>query len=207
MKNVVVLPVIAFFFVIVSVGFWKFDSLLEAVWTYLVVDEKPVSSDVIIVLSGDLSRVDQGVRLYYQGYAPRIILSGSSSPEMEKKALSLGVPKKDLIPEVKSRTTFENAYYSAEIMRAQGFLSAIVVTSAYHTRRSNIIFSRFFKDWRLTVCAVPYDTSISSSWWKHHQTAGYVISEYLKMVYLDLIEIPGHEISFIPFRLYDLSPT
>jgi uncharacterized SAM-binding protein YcdF (DUF218 family) len=205
MKIKIALPVIVSFLVLVSVGFWKLGSPLELAWNYLVVNEKPVPSDVIIVLAGGVERTPFGVKLYQEGYAPKIIISGGESDFMEKQALALGVPEKDIIREVKSGTTFGNAYYSAEIMRSQGFHSAIVVTSAYHTRRSGIIFSEFFKDWKLTICAAPYDSSIPSTWWHHPETTYYVGTEYLKMVYLYLVEIPGRVISSLLFRIYNLS--
>ena len=184
----------------VSVGFWQHDFLSKTIWNYLVVNEKPQSSDVIIVLSGGTDRVEQGVTLYQQGYAPKLLLSGSSAHKMEQLALSLGVPKQNILLDVKSTTTFGNAYYSAKIMRAQGFQSAIVVTSDYHTHRASIIFSQFFKGWQLTVCATPYSSSISTDWWKYKQTSEYVITEYLKMVYLYLIELPGQTITSLLTR-------
>jgi len=194
MKTKVAVPLIAAFLLLVSNGFWQYNSLLESMWDFLVVDEQPELADVIIVLGGGKERIGEGVRFYRQGYAPKIILSGDASHWMENQALSSGVPATDIIPERKSRTTFENAIYSVQIMEDQDFRSAIVVTSAYHTRRSRIIFSRFLKDSELTVCAAPYDSSIASSWWRHSQTTRYVITEYIKLMIHYLVEIPVYEI-------------
>ena len=157
-------------------------------WNFLVVNEKPKPVDVIIVLGGDMSRVNAGVDLYEQGYANKILLTGTSAERMNSLAQSLGVPEANIILEEKARTTYENAKYSFQIMEDRGFKSAIVVTSPYHTRRASIIFHHFFDKIDVTMCSVPYDSSISHNWWKSGRTAYQVISEYLKLGWYYLCE-------------------
>lgn len=157
-------------------------------WNLLIVNEEPKPVDVIIVLSGGEDRVEHGVRLYQQGYANKILFTGGGSQKMKEQAMSLGIKEDQILLEGKSRTTFENAKYSIEIIRAQGFQSAIIVTSPTHTRRANIIFSQFFKGVDLTICSVPYDLSIADKWWKDRNTAEVVITEYLKLIWHYLFE-------------------
>jgi uncharacterized SAM-binding protein YcdF (DUF218 family) len=194
MKNKIFLTVITVFLVLVILGFWKHDLLCQTVWDFLVVNEKPQPADVIIVLSGGEGRVEQAVRLYQGGYAPKIILSGDRYHTLEKRAIALGVPVKDILVDLNSNTTFGNAYYSAEIMRTEDFKSAIIVTSAYHTRRAGIIFGHFFQEWKLTICAAPYDTSLSADWWKNRLSFVHVVGEYLKLIYLYLVELPVQKV-------------
>lgn len=195
MKKIIILPIVAIFIILVIIGFWRSDLLLQNFWNFLVVNERPHPADVIIVLSGDTGRIEQGVMLYQDGYASKIIIAGDASRELERQALYLGVPERNILVDVNSTTTFGNAYYSAQIMRDQGFKSAIVVTSAYHTRRSTIIFSQFFRGLKFTVCASPYDSSISTSWWKNRRIEAYVVSEYIKMGYLFVVEIPFQKVA------------
>ena len=157
---------------------------------FLIVNEEPKPVDVIIVLGGGTKeRVGHGVRLYQSGYADKILLTGGSRWEiaiaeiMERQALSLGVTKDDILLEKESLSTYENAKYTLEIMRAEKFKSAILVTSPYHSKRASIIFQRFFKGIDLTTCPVPYDSSKTSKWWKDRYRARDIVSEYLKLVW------------------------
>jgi uncharacterized SAM-binding protein YcdF (DUF218 family) len=159
----------------------EFKSISRHTWNYLVVNEEPRPADVIIVLANDAGRVEEGVRLYRLGYADRILFTAVGSQTMASRAKSLGVTEDHILIEEKAWTTSGEAKYSAEVMRAQGFKSAIVVTSAYHTRRAGIIFGRFFKGWNLTIRAVPYDSSTQDNWWKDRHTATVVVFEYLKL--------------------------
>ncbi len=194
MNKKIYLPILAVSLILIIIAFWKQDLLLQTMGNYLVVDQKPVLADVIIVLSGGNGRLEQGVRLYKEGYAPKIILSGDWHHYLEQRAISLGVPSSDLLDDENATTTFGNAYYSAEIMRTNGFKSAIIVTSAYHTRRSSIIFEHFFQDWRTIICASIDDTSTSSSWWDNRQARSFIIREYVKLISLYLVEIPVQKV-------------
>ena len=159
-----------------------FHLILTNMWNFLVVNEPPKPADVIIVLSGDSGRAEQGVRLYQLGYAPKILFAGSSTRSMSRQAVSLGVSEEHIIIENRSRTTLENARNSLTIMQAQGFESAIVVTSAYHTRRTSIIFDKVFQGLDLTICAVPFDSSTPDTWRKDRHLGRNVISEYIKLM-------------------------
>ncbi len=159
----------------------EFRTISKEAWNFLVVNQPPRPADVVIVLSNDRGRVEEGVELYQLGYADKILFTAIGSKKMADQAESMGVPKDHILMEQKAWSTLTEAKYSAEVMRVQGFRSAIVVTSAYHTRRASIIFGQFFKQWSLTICPVPYDPSTPYTWWKNGQTVTTVISEYLKL--------------------------
>jgi uncharacterized SAM-binding protein YcdF (DUF218 family) len=169
----------------------KFDSILTSIGNFLIVNEQPQKADVIIVLGDGFDRVARGAELYQSGYADKVLLSGGNTNTnriMKEQALSLGVPKSAILQEDQSRTTFENAKYSLKIVQAQGFKSAIVVTSPYHTRRSSIIFAQFFKGINLTMCSVPFDPAMTQNWWKDSYSTRFVFSEYLKLMWHYLFE-------------------
>ena len=190
MKNKKLWIIIALCLVLVFMAILKYDSFLYAMENFLVVNEEPKTANVIIILGGGSGeRVDYGVRLYHSGYANKIILTGgplscgsTGAQIMERQALSLGVPKDDILLEEESLSTYENAKYSLVIMQANRFKSAIVVTSPHHTRRTSIIFNGLFKGIDLTICSVPYDSSHHSKWWKDSHRAMTVASEYFKLV-------------------------
>jgi len=171
---------------LVLVSILKYGLFLHAMENFLVINEEPNPADVIIVLSGDSGkRIDYGVQLYHSGYANKILLTGGPTAIeiMQVQALSLGVPKDHILLEEESLSTYDNAMYTLEIMQANTFKSAILVTSPHHTRRASIIFDRFFKGVDLTICSVPYDSSNPSKWWKDSRTATTVASEYLKLIW------------------------
>ena len=81
-------------------------------------------------------------------------------------------------------STVENARGSAQVMRAQGLRSAILVTSPYHMRRAAVIFRAFFRPAGLTVQAHPVQDSFfrPEGWWRHRSDRQLVIREYAKLV-------------------------
>jgi uncharacterized SAM-binding protein YcdF (DUF218 family) len=181
MKKRIFWIIISICFILVFTTGLEYKNILKSMWNYLVVNEEPKPADVIIILSSGTDRVEEGVTLYKLGYANKILFSGDGSQGMESQAESLGVPESRIVMEDKSRSTFENAKYSATIMQTQRFNSAIVVTSPYQTRRASIIFANFSKGWNWTICSVPFPPSTATNWWKDRNTKSAVISEYMKL--------------------------
>lgn len=97
-------------------------------------------------LSKNGNRLIQTVELYAAGKIKKIMLSGGNGmigSDFEEATSSLellqkmGVAKEDILFEKKSRNTYENALYSAEILNKkfpnEKFL---LITSAFHQRRA-----------------------------------------------------------------------
>jgi uncharacterized SAM-binding protein YcdF (DUF218 family) len=92
------------------------------------------------------------VALYAAGLAPVVICSGGRGPgepanTTEAKAAcdlaaSLGVPRSALLLEDQSRSTEENALYTAALMTAHGWRSVVVVSDGYHLYRAGLLFGR-----------------------------------------------------------------
>jgi len=126
---------------------------------YLVIkNSKPKKTDVIIVLGypankdGSPSkviteRVNKGVELLKSGYASRILLTGGGNPiesqVMATYARELGVEENIIFQESKAKTTIQNAINCIEIMKKNGWQTALVVTSPYHSRRAYLIFKKY----------------------------------------------------------------
>jgi len=153
----------------------------------LVVDDKLQKVDVLIVLGGDSERDLYAAELYKKGLAPKIIMSGygSSAWYMAKRVVSAGVREQDVIVEDKSESTYHNAVYSRNIVLAQNFKSAIIVTSPYHMRRSKLIFERVFRN---TGVKLLYSSTKDSGFNVDGRCTSeidrqIVRSEYIKLVY------------------------
>lgn len=97
-------------------------------------------------------RLLYGAKLYKEGAAPKILLSGGridwyggESSEAESMATILeliGVPRKDIILESRSLNTYENAVFTKEILEQKQINKILLVTSAAHMPRSIAIFRR-----------------------------------------------------------------
>jgi uncharacterized SAM-binding protein YcdF (DUF218 family) len=126
---------------------------------------RPLAGDVLILLGGGindgvqdltgrgtpttdmLARVVTAVRAQRQLKVPIIVSGGvvfsgrSAEASIVRRFLvDLGVPAEQVLLEEKSRDTMENARYCREIIARHGFRRPLLVTSAYHMRRSLAAF-------------------------------------------------------------------
>jgi uncharacterized SAM-binding protein YcdF (DUF218 family) len=102
-----------------------------------------------------LASVTEAVHEYDRGVAPHIILTGGAAHNrfvearvMARTAEAQGIPESAIVVEGEATDTIHNACYSARIMKAQGWRSAEVVSSAFHLPRVGMIFSRLPLEWR-----------------------------------------------------------
>lgn len=131
--------------------------------------DRAESADVIVVLGAGLRRdgrpgpalerrTAQAAILYQDGYAPNIICTGGypiNAPRSEANACAEllreeGVPAEVILEEDRSRSTEENAMYTREMMDANGWTTAVVVSDGYHLLRASWIFS---------IYGIPHTTS------------------------------------------------
>jgi len=153
---------------------------------FLVVNEDPVKSDVIVVLAGDAGgRTDYGIALLREGYADKLLFSGcvASTGIMVRQALDAGVPEDSLIIDTGSESTYDNAVNSKALLLEYGYKSAIVVTSDYHMRRSRLVFEKAFEDAgiRLVYCSSAAEDFTPAKWWANSRGFKAVCAEYIKL--------------------------
>ena len=135
-------------------------ALAGVVYAYSRVDGAQ-DADVIIVLGAGLRRNgepgpalwrrgEQAAALFADGYAQHIICSGgftitqsrSEADACRQVLVSGGVPDDAILLEERSRSTEENAAYSREIMEANGWETALIVSDGYHLLRAQWIFAQ-----------------------------------------------------------------
>ncbi|MFA9288451.1 MAG: YdcF family protein [Weeksellaceae bacterium] len=104
-----------------------------------------------------LSRVDQAVLLYKEGYAPKILMSGGTDEDnyneaeiMKKMAMEAGVPEQDILLETKSTSTYENFVLSRKVITDADLDSVIVVSEPYHMARAGLVASKLDYDYTLS---------------------------------------------------------
>ncbi len=173
--------------IVAAYNYW-----LPLIAKFLIINDKPQVSDVIIVLSGNAQnlRIDHAVTTYNNKYAPKILLSGELALQEETGinlgkiyAVSLGVPEQDILLEEASQSTYENALFSKEIIQEKGYKSVIVVTYPTHTRRTKKIFKEIFpKEITIIACCNKNDFDVSNGW-KDRNRAREVAYEYFAFIW------------------------
>jgi uncharacterized SAM-binding protein YcdF (DUF218 family) len=161
----------------------------------LVKKDEMKPADVIVVLAGEEEeRVRYGIKLFKDDWArkDRIIMAGgplvwkySWASLMKEQAESLGISANKILLEDKSRSTEEDALYTKEILKRNGFKSLILVTSPYHSRRASLIFKKVLGD-EFKVISAPSDESWfnANDWWKRRRDRSTALNEFSKYIWL-----------------------
>ena len=117
------------------------------------------------------NRLLTAVRLQRRLDVPILVSGGQvysdSGPEAQiarRILLSLGVPDDKILVETKSINTTQNAEFSTEILREHGLSKPLLVTSAFHMKRSVLNFEKQ----GVAVTAYPADYQVS-----HHPVFHY----------------------------------
>lgn len=155
---------------------------------FLLIDSGPCSADCLIVLGGGANeRPLRAAQLFHEHAAPKVIVTGAGDDQMNRQLLLRnGVPNRDILVEGKSLTTRENAEFSLRLMRAEGFHSAILVTSWYHSRRSLRVFQHFAPD--LTFYARPSYFAYATQDWTRQGIN--------KRMRLEFLKLPGYWVRY-----------
>ena len=84
---------------------------------------------------------------------------------MKQQALNAGIPSASIIIEEQSETTEENAAATKDIFIERGIKDAIIVTSAYHTRRAGLEFDRRTTGITVRTHVAKNDNGWNATWW------------------------------------------
>jgi uncharacterized SAM-binding protein YcdF (DUF218 family) len=135
------------------VGYLFHPIFLSALGRALIVDDSPQKADAILVLGGESReghRVSHAVRLFKDGYAPVLVLSGTpigfrthEAEIMQRHAEYLGVPAdRILVVKHDSDSTREEAEVVVPVLQSRGAKEVILVTSNYHTARAKRVYEK-----------------------------------------------------------------
>ncbi|MFQ4137185.1 YdcF family protein [Nodosilinea sp. PGN35] len=154
---------------LVSSNSWVATAVVRSLeWRYRDTVNLP-EAEAIVVLGGAIKpqfpprpwidvaeegdRVLHGARLYLEGKAPLLVLSGgritwgqgqsrSEAADMAELAEAMGVPPSAIVLEPDALNTFENAAYTQVLLANLGIERILLVTSAMHMPRSLAIFRK-----------------------------------------------------------------
>lgn len=163
----VILPVAL---VLVACAFFvpKGDGFRRFWERWLLISVPMAHADALIVLGGEpLARPQEAARLYREGMAPLVFVSGVGD-HMESRRILIrnGVPDAAIRIEPDSFSTFTNALYLKPLLRSDGIRTALIVTSPFHTRRALATFRRVVPDVLFGV------TDASIGWWSRPEGQG-----------------------------------
>ena len=156
-------------------------------WRYLPPQEIPVADAIVLLGGGTHSaggprrmvgvnqagdRVLYAAKVFKEGKAPYILSSGgvldwveaprSPAEDMAELLEMMGVPGEAIWLQGRSRNTYEDAVYSAEILREKGVQHILLITSASHMPRS----VKLFEAQGLEVTPLPVDYDLTYEDWQ-----------------------------------------
>jgi uncharacterized SAM-binding protein YcdF (DUF218 family) len=141
-------------------------SLAETIWDYHLMKQPVAKADAILVLCSHDERVaERGAQLFLEGFAPLIIFSGGQGaitrrlwqePEAERFAhiaLSMNVPRENILIEPESTNTGENITFTKRLLEEKRLApqTFIVVQKPYMERRSYATFRKLWPEKEVIV--------------------------------------------------------
>jgi uncharacterized SAM-binding protein YcdF (DUF218 family) len=167
-----------FFLALLGVLYLVRHPVLRLAGGFLIVDDEPRSSDVIVVLGDDYDSdaAARAAELFKAGWAPRIVASGkylrpyATEAELEQRDLTdRGVPATAIVRyPYRAAGTREEARGLAAFLASHGWKRVMVVTANYRTRRVRYVLERSLAEElevRMVAARDPdYDPN---NWWGH----------------------------------------
>lgn len=179
---------------------------LPSLGNYLVAEDEPQQSDIIVLLMGSgPDRMLGAVELYQSGYADEILMvrnmvrgydlvvsQGVKIPHdtdiAREVAVQLGVPvEKITVLPGDALSTQDEAIQVREYLKSEPDIdSLIIVTSKSHSERAKKIFDKAMKsldrEIKVLSCPTEYDDFNAEKWWQSREDLKRGVLEYLKLI-------------------------
>jgi len=172
----------------------------------LICSEAPRPADLILVLGGEFygPRVLKGAELGKYGYAPLVMISGpqyQGRPEGEWAIDFLerrGYPRRLFCSFGHTATsTVEEAIAIARELRRRRVRRVLLVTSAYHSRRADVVLRLFSRDVEFTSVPSPDSHYVPQQWWDDPGSREIFFSEWFKLAGSVLVAYPEYKIGHL----------
>jgi uncharacterized SAM-binding protein YcdF (DUF218 family) len=192
----------ALVYVLVSV---YYIPILTEIGRYLVVEQPPERSDLIVCLAG--GNVERGLSAadaFQRGLAPKIFVArelipdsydilsrrGVAYPESRDLLVAmlrgLGVPASAILTsDTPSANTLMEASIVRKLVKERNYRSILLVTSPTHSRRAWLVFRKVLgsEGVRIQVIPASYSGFKAEAWWKDPRYVREVVLEYEKLIY------------------------
>ncbi len=177
-----------------------YSPLLWFIAEPLRISQVPQKTDAIVVFGGGvgetgspgkstIERARYAVSLYKKGYADTIIFSSgytyiyNDAENMRLFAVSMGVPKRDIILEQNADSAYENVRFSKDIIKRNDWDSILLVSSPYNMRRASLVFNKWDPDIKVTYTPVPDSQFYDKSKGVRLEQIRAIAHEYLGIIY------------------------
>jgi uncharacterized SAM-binding protein YcdF (DUF218 family) len=154
-------------------------------------------SEAVVVFRGTQKRIETGYALAASGMAPKMILSPATDAARRRYDRKYGLPNGVAhLAEPAARTTLENAYYTAQLIRAGNLRSVTLVTSNYHMPRSLLLLRLFLAG--KGVCVAGYKVSAVKE--GARPPDGYRAT-FAKLVYNEMLKFWGSLAEYVAWQI------
>jgi uncharacterized SAM-binding protein YcdF (DUF218 family) len=188
MKRKIIIFLI-FALVLASGLFLLRTSILEGFAKFLIVETEFEQVEYGFVLSGNaLDRGAKAAQLYYEGKVAHLVCTGIDTLESDLSILQLlkhGVPESKLTQATIGTSTQEEADFILNFAQENQLKELLIISSLFHTRRINQVFTEHFKDEGIMVhiAGAPSSLYVELEWWKSEYGLIALNNEYLKQLY------------------------
>jgi uncharacterized SAM-binding protein YcdF (DUF218 family) len=180
----------ALIFVCALTTYFLIPILLNKAAEALIREDKLEKADVIVALGGDnlCNREKRAAALYHQGWAGNVVVSGFKSgwgfhtgESARRYVASLGVPAENIAMISDTLNTRAEAKILEGLMRERGWRSAIIVTSAFHSRRATYTVENAARDRKFYSSPVPAGDPewAPREWWSRRGDVFLTVREFL----------------------------
>jgi uncharacterized SAM-binding protein YcdF (DUF218 family) len=156
----------------------------------LIREDKLIKADVIVALGGDslCNREKRAAELYHQGWANNVVVSGIKYPygfhtgdAARAYVINQGVPEEKISIIRDTLNTRAEAKALDSLMRERGWNSAIIVTSAFHSRRAMYTVEKTARDRAFHSSPVPtgHPEWEPYAWWSRRGDVYLTVREFL----------------------------
>jgi uncharacterized SAM-binding protein YcdF (DUF218 family) len=149
--------------------------------------DAPERADAVVVLAGgerSRYRLLEGLRLVDAGYATNLVVSGVEFDPGHRffdaptwAVLQAQFGKMPIVVDPRSEMTQQSARFVRDVARERGWRRVLVVTSAFHWRRTRAVFRYECEPAaRVRVCTI--NDQRYELWWYNPARRGLVFNEY-----------------------------
>lgn len=148
--------------------------------------DNTTKTEAIIVLTGGRNRIVEAVKLYNQGLAPKLFISGvnkniSLNDIINKHSLRID-NENEISLGYQAENTIGNATETAKWIKKHNISSIRLVTSNYHINRSIIEFQKQSSHIKIIPHPV-YSQHVAKKWWTTWHSFSLIFKEYNKLLY------------------------
>jgi uncharacterized SAM-binding protein YcdF (DUF218 family) len=196
-KKVKSIKIIAAAVIFLTLGTIFSETLLIEAHRILMHEDRLIKSEAIVVLAGSWTgnRIKAAAKLYHKGFGKKLVFSGYQIYPgafiltlMKTYAVKLGVPENNIITSIikEEISTKGESISNLELLKKHQIKNFILVTSAYHSRRANLVYKKTISSLGFDIDFVTHpapDPSVpANEWWKLRTGQKAVFLEYLKSI-------------------------